>query len=75
MESEHDFTLRFLRSDGRREQAKLSHQDLAQARELAERVFHIGGDLYSEVEIWRDGLHLETIKNRKGGSARSQAAN
>ncbi|MBZ5611349.1 MAG: hypothetical protein LAP38_24055 [Acidobacteriia bacterium] len=63
MERGQDFTLEFLRCDGVREAARLTHHSLAQARELVERVFQLGGDLYSEVEILSDGRRVETIKN------------
>jgi hypothetical protein len=63
MESEQEFKLRFIRTDGKREQARLSHHSPAQVRDLAELVFERSGDLYSEVEILRDGRHFETIQN------------
>ncbi len=63
MSQEQNFTLEFLRADGRREPARLTHQSLNVAREFAERVFQLAGDLYSEVEIVRAGRHVETLRN------------
>jgi len=66
METEEVITLQFVRCDGRLERAKQGHHSLQQARDLAERVFELGGDLYSEVEIQRSGGQRETIKNHPG---------
>jgi hypothetical protein len=63
MPSDENYTLQFVRSDGRREPARQQHHTLDEAREAAEDIFDRAGGLYSEVEILRSGMLIETMKN------------
>jgi hypothetical protein len=54
-------TLYCIRKDGKREQAKLAHQTLADARELAIWVLQAGNGLYTEVDICSEDGTIETI--------------
>ena len=63
MENAEIVTLSFLRKDGHPERTRLEHHTLVEARELAERVLHLGNGLYTEVEICTDNGHVETIQN------------
>ena len=56
-------TLDFLRDDGKREQTKLYHHTLAQARRLAESVFRRSNGLYLEVDIIAENGYIETMSN------------
>ena len=59
-------TLLSVRKDGKRERTKLAHQTLADARELAQWVLHVGNGLYTEVDICTDNGTVERIQNPAG---------
>lgn len=63
MDNKPTITLHFLRNDGRRERTKLTHHNLVEAREVAERVFCQSDGLYTEVDICLENGHVETIQN------------
>jgi hypothetical protein len=63
MENKPTITLQFLRYDGRHEGTKLTHHNLAEARELAEQVFRKSDGLYTEVAICLENGHVETVQN------------
>ena len=63
MESQQVITLTFLRDDGKRETTTLYRYTLAQARNVAESVFHEGDGLYVEVEISTETGYSETLSN------------
>ncbi len=58
---EQTITLHCVRQNGRRESTKLTHQTLAEARELANWVLH-GSGLYKQVDICTEGGTIETIQ-------------
>lgn len=64
MENEQTITLLF-RKDGRRECTKLKYHSLAEVREAAEHVLRMGHDLYTEVAIWMDNGHLQTVQTQE----------
>ena len=63
MDNEPIMTLQCVTKDGEREPAKLAHQTLAEARDLAQWVLHAGNGLYTEVEICDEAGIIETIQN------------
>jgi hypothetical protein len=63
MGNEPTITVRCVKKDGKREEAKLTHFTLSEARETAKCVLQAGNGLYREVEIWTDDGTIETIQN------------
>src|SRR5579864_4383437 len=63
MANEPNITLHCVRTNGRREETKLSLQSLSEAREVAQRVLRLGSGVYKEVDICNEDGTLETIHN------------
>ena len=63
MDNQPAITLHCVRKDGRRESTRLAHHTLADARELAKWVLHVGNGLYTEVDICTETGTIETIQN------------
>jgi hypothetical protein len=56
-------TLHYVQKDGRRERTKLTHHTMAEARQVAKAVLHVGHGLYAEVDICSEDGSVETIQN------------
>jgi chemotaxis family two-component system response regulator Rcp1 len=63
MNKQPTLSLDCVRENGRRETTKLSTHTLSEARELAQRVLHLGKGLYTEVDICSGDGTIETIQN------------
>jgi hypothetical protein len=56
-------TLQYVQKDGKRERTKLTHHTLAEARQVAKAVLHVGNGLYTEVDICAEDGTIESIQN------------
>jgi len=56
-------TLQYVQKDGKRERTKLTHHTLAEARQVAKAVLHVGNGLYTEVDICAEDGTIERIQN------------
>jgi hypothetical protein len=56
-------TLQYVQKDGKRERTKLTHHTLAEARQVAKAVLHVGNGLYTEVDICAEDGTIERIEN------------
>jgi hypothetical protein len=56
-------TLQYVQKDGKRERTKLTHHTLAEARQVAKAVLHVGNGLYTEVDICSENGTIERIQN------------
>jgi hypothetical protein len=56
-------TLQYVQKDGKRERTKLTHHTLAEARQVAKAVLHVGNGLYTEVDICSEDGTIERIQN------------
>ena len=63
MDNEATITLHCVRKDGRRETTKMTGHSLADARELAKWVLHIGNRLYKEVDLCTEDGYVEKVQN------------
>jgi len=63
MDNEPTITLHYVQKDGQRERTKLTHHTMAEARQVAKAVLHVGHGLYTEVDICSDDRSVETIQN------------
>ena len=63
MDTEPSITLHYVQKDGRRERTKLTHQTMAEARQVAKAMLHAANGLYTEVQICTEDGAIETIQN------------
>ena len=63
MDNRPTITLHYVQKDGRRERTRLTHHTMAEARQVAKAVLHIGHGLYTEVDICPEDGTVETIQN------------
>jgi hypothetical protein len=63
MDNEPTITLHYVQKDGRRERTKLTHHTMAEARQVAKAMLHVGNGLYTEVDICSEDGTIETIQN------------
>jgi hypothetical protein len=56
-------TLHYVQKDGRRERTKLTDHTMAEARQVAKWVLHVGNGFYTEVDICTEDGIVETIQN------------
>lgn len=63
MSNQPTITLHFVQKDGKRERTKLTDHTMAEAREAAKAVLHVGHGLYTEVDICSEDGTIETIQN------------
>ena len=63
MDAEPTITLHYVQKDGRRERTKLTHHTMAEAREVAKAMLHVGNGLYTEVRICTEDGTIETIQH------------
>jgi hypothetical protein len=63
MDNEPTITLHYVQKDGRRERTKLTHHTMAEARQVAKAVLHVGNGVYTEVDICSEDGTIETIQN------------
>jgi hypothetical protein len=63
MDDRPTITLQYVQKDGKRERTKLTHHTLAEARQVAKAVLHVGNGLYTEVDICSEDGTIERIQN------------
>jgi hypothetical protein len=63
MDDRPTITLQYVQKDGKRERTKLTHHTLAEARQVAKAVLHVGNGLYTEVDICAEDGTIERIQN------------
>ena len=63
MDDRPTITLHYVQKDGRRERTKLNHHTLAEARQIAKAMLHVGNGLYTEVDICSEDGTIETIQH------------
>jgi chemotaxis family two-component system response regulator Rcp1 len=63
MHNEPTITLHYVQKDGEREETKLTHHTMDEARKVAKAVLHVGNGRYKEVDICTEDGTVETIQN------------
>jgi hypothetical protein len=63
MHNDPTITLHYVQKDGAREETKLTHHTMDEARKVAKAVLHIGNGRYKEVDICAEDGTVETIQN------------
>src|ERR1700752_3491315 len=63
MDDRPTITLHYVQKDGKRERTRLTHHTMAEARQVAKAMLHLGHGLYTEVDICAEGGPIETIQN------------
>ena len=63
LDTEPTITLHYVQKDGRRERTKLTHHTMAEARQVAKAMLHVGNGLYTEVDICTEDGTVETIQS------------
>jgi hypothetical protein len=62
MDNQPTIILHYVQKDGRRERTKLTHHTIAEARQVAKAVLHVGNGLYTEVDICAEDGTIERIQ-------------
>jgi len=62
MDNQPTIILHYVQKDGRRERTKLTHHTMAEARQVAKAVLHVGNGLYTEVDICAEDGTIERIQ-------------
>ena len=63
MHNDPTITLHYVQKDGAREETKLTHHTMDEARKVAKAMLHAAHDLYTEVDICAEDGTIERIQN------------